>query len=115
MEEIGLVDVAGYLAAGATLVAFAQRDMLPMRISALTANGFFVAYGLLGGFYPVLVLHLILLPLNAKRLWDQVEASRPARKARPATLLEEWKASRTERQVAWNRKPLGQRWATPWE
>ncbi len=63
MDGVGLVDVTGYLAAGATLLAFAQRDMLPMRVSALAANVFFVTYGLLGSFYPVLVLHVLLLPL----------------------------------------------------
>ena len=63
--------------------------MLPMRVSALTANDFFVPYNAPGNFYPVLVLHLVLLPLNAKRLWDHVGVNYiPA--SHPATLLEEW-------------------------
>ena len=100
MDSIGLVDLSGYLAAGATLVAFAQRDMLPMRICALAANVFFVLYGGLGGFYLALALHLILLPLNAKRLWDQVAQTVNHKNVeRPATLFEKWQATRSDQRT----------------
>ena len=42
--------------------------MLPMRIFALGANVCFIAYGVMGWFMPVLVLHLVLLPINLLRL-----------------------------------------------
>jgi hypothetical protein len=51
-----------------TLITFAQRTMLPMRVTALLANVFFILYGWLGPFYPVLILHVILLPVNTIRL-----------------------------------------------
>jgi hypothetical protein len=35
---------------------------------AIAANLFFIGYGALGLLYPVLFLHLILLPLNVMRL-----------------------------------------------
>ena len=82
-----VIDLLGFLAAGATLCAFAQKRMLPMRISALAANAFFIAYGGLGVFYPVLVLHLLLLPLNLARLIQQIQDEA----ARAPTLLEEWR------------------------
>ena len=62
------VDVLGCAAAAATLLTFAQRRMWPMRISAIAANLFFIGYGALGQLYPVLLLHLLLLPLNVVRL-----------------------------------------------
>jgi hypothetical protein len=62
------VDGLGFIASGATLIAFAQKRMLPMRIAAIAANVCFIGYGALGVFYPVLALHLILLPLNIRRL-----------------------------------------------
>ncbi len=62
------VDVLGCVAAAATLLTFAQKRMWPMRISAIAANLFFIGYGALGQLYPVLFLHLILLPLNVVRL-----------------------------------------------
>lgn len=94
MNDLGAVDLAGYLAAAATLVAFAQREILPMRAAALGANLFFIAYGALGPFYPVLLLHLVLLPLNAKRFRDQWRVGRPRAgdPSAPMPLLEEWRA-----------------------
>ena len=62
------VDVLGFVASAATLLTFAQRQMLPMRVFAVAANIFFIGYGALGLLYPVLFLHLILLPLNVARL-----------------------------------------------
>ena len=61
-------DLVGSAAAAATLLTFAQKRMWPMRISAIAANLFFIGYGALGLLYPVLFLHLILLPLNVIRL-----------------------------------------------
>jgi hypothetical protein len=63
-----LIDVVGYAASGLTLATFAQRAMLPMRLLALGANVCFIGYGSLGSYMPVLVLHLILLPINFVRL-----------------------------------------------
>jgi hypothetical protein len=42
--------------------------MIPMRIAAIAANVCFIGFGFLAACYPVLMLHLILLPLNAYRL-----------------------------------------------
>jgi hypothetical protein len=69
--------------------------MMPMRMSAIAANIFFVAYGALGPFYPVLLLHLILLPPNVKRLVEHADSvrsdtSKDPRKAK-STLVEEWR------------------------
>jgi hypothetical protein len=44
--------------------------MVPLRIAALGSNVAFVAYGLALGLMPVWLLHAILLPLNARRLFD---------------------------------------------
>jgi hypothetical protein len=64
----GLIDALGYAASGLTLATFAQRAMLPMRIMAIGANICFIGYGAMGWFMPVLVLHVILLPINLVRL-----------------------------------------------
>ncbi|RDI57977.1 hypothetical protein [Microvirga subterranea] len=62
------IDALGYAASLLTLVTFAQRTMLPMRIMAIGANICFIGYGAMGQFMPVLMLHLILLPINLARL-----------------------------------------------
>jgi CRP-like cAMP-binding protein len=45
-----------------------MKTMRPLRIAALASNVLFAAYGLLGGIYPVLILHLVLFPINLARL-----------------------------------------------
>src|SRR5512136_2402821 len=42
--------------------------MIPLRILALGSNLLFMAYGYVDHLYPVLMLHAILLPVNALRL-----------------------------------------------
>jgi hypothetical protein len=63
-------DILGWMAALATLACFASSEMLRLRILALVANVAFVAYATQAGLLPVLVLHLVLAPVNAWRLWQ---------------------------------------------
>jgi hypothetical protein len=72
---LGWIDILGYAASGMTLATFAQRTMLPMRIMALGSNVCFIGYGAMGPFMPVLMLHLILLPINLARLRTLVRQS----------------------------------------
>ena len=58
----------GWLAASLTLLAFSQRSMLPLRIAAIGSNLSFISYGIMAHLYPVMVLHVLLLPCNAFRL-----------------------------------------------
>ena len=68
------LDILGWMAALATLACFASSEMLRQRILALVANVAFVAYATQAGLLPVLVLHLVLAPVNAWRLWQLVRA-----------------------------------------
>jgi hypothetical protein len=74
MHLFGIHEILGYCAAALTLLTFAQSRMLPMRIFASAANVLFIGYGVLGGLYPVAVLHVLLLPINLKRLIDLLRA-----------------------------------------
>jgi CRP/FNR family transcriptional regulator, cyclic AMP receptor protein len=65
-----LVDAIGWLAAALTLLTFATRDMVVLRLMALGANTAFIVYGMAGQLWPVVVLHVTLLPLNAVRLLE---------------------------------------------
>src|SRR5579862_4276274 len=58
----------GYVASALVLCTFLTRTMMPLRIVALGSNVAFITYGALLHLYPVLVLHVILLPVNAWRL-----------------------------------------------
>jgi CRP/FNR family transcriptional regulator, cyclic AMP receptor protein len=65
---VNWIDLLGYAASASVLVTFCMSTMLPLRIVAIASNVLFAAYGAIAHIYPVLVLHLILLPVNTARL-----------------------------------------------
>lgn len=61
-------ELLGYAAAALVLASFCMRGMVALRLTAIAGNLAFIAYGVSAGLDPVLLLHLLLLPLNALRL-----------------------------------------------
>ena len=61
-------ELIGYLASLLVLAAFCMRDMVALRVVALASNLAFITYAVLEGLGPVLLLHAMLLPVNALRL-----------------------------------------------
>lgn len=72
-------DYVGYLASALVLCTFCARTMVPLRILALGSNIAFITYGGLLHLYPVLFLHVVLLPLNAWRLAEILMLGRRVR------------------------------------
>ena len=66
------VEAIGYLAALITLATFYMKTMIPLRIAGIVSNFTWIAYGLMAGVYPPLVLHVLLLPLNFIRLQQMI-------------------------------------------
>ena len=62
------VDGIGFCASLAVLASFCMTTILPLRILALASNVLFILYGVLGNIYPVLLLHVVLLPINLIKL-----------------------------------------------
>jgi hypothetical protein len=62
------VDTLGWVAAGLTLLTFSMRGMMALRLTGIAANIAFMSYGVAEGLYPVVALHLMLLPCNLIRL-----------------------------------------------
>ena len=58
----------GFIASALVLAAFGMKDMVNLRVVAICSNFAFIAYALLLHLLPVLLLHVILLPLNGWRL-----------------------------------------------
>jgi hypothetical protein len=73
----------GYLASLLVLATFSMRDMVSLRVVAIASNVVFITYGALAEVSPVLLLHVVLLPVNALRLAESV---RSALRARAATV-----------------------------
>jgi CRP/FNR family transcriptional regulator, cyclic AMP receptor protein len=61
-------EALGYLASALVLATFCMRDMVALRCMAIASNLAFIAYGALADVGPVLLLHLLLLPVNVQRL-----------------------------------------------
>jgi CRP/FNR family cyclic AMP-dependent transcriptional regulator len=75
------IELVGYLAAAITVATFWMRTMIPLRVAGIGSNLAWITYGLLAGVYPALILHLLVLPLNAVRLRQMIELVRKVRAA----------------------------------
>jgi len=72
------VDGLGFAAFGLVLATFCMKGLVPLRAMAITSNLAFILYGYAAGIEPVLVLHLILLPINVMRLLESLGIGLPA-------------------------------------
>jgi fatty acid desaturase len=68
MSNLPVIDTIGFAAAGLVLATFCMRSMRALRWVAIASNLAFIAYGYLGNLAPVLLLHVLLLPVNVYRL-----------------------------------------------
>jgi hypothetical protein len=75
------LNVVGYVASALVVLTFYMREMVPLRVAALCSNVAFLIYGIGLGLGPVVVLHGMLIPLNAWRLLHALPANGSARAA----------------------------------
>jgi len=85
--DIATHDLLGYAAAGLVLITFLAQSMTALRAIAIASNMMFIAYALVAGLPPVLLLHALLLPLNAWRLWQASRAQPRAHERIEPTLV----------------------------
>jgi CRP/FNR family cyclic AMP-dependent transcriptional regulator len=76
------IEAAGYLASALVLATFCMKTMIPLRCAAVCSNVAFIVYGFYDHLYPVLILHMILLPLN---IWRAVQLLRLIRRVEAAS------------------------------
>jgi CRP/FNR family transcriptional regulator, cyclic AMP receptor protein len=72
----GWTDIIGYFGAFLLVLTFFMSSMIPLRITAICSSLAWLTYGLVDTLYPIIVLHMILLPLNSYRLWQAVKQPR---------------------------------------
>lgn len=90
VSSVSWVDAAGYLASILVFATFCMRTMLPLRLVAIGSNLLFIVYGYMGGVYPVLLLHLVLLPMNVWRAIGIVRITRAVRVAAGGATSLDW-------------------------
>lgn len=81
-------ELFGYAAAALVLGTFMMRTMILLRIVAIISNVAFMTYGFVNGLLPVLLLHLVLLPVNLYRLTEMVRLIAQAKDADPAKAIQ---------------------------
>jgi hypothetical protein len=82
-----MADLLGYAASCAVLATFLMRTMVPLRLIAILSNVLFLTFGYIQHIYPVLFLHMALLPINTWRLLAlQDRPSAQSRIFRPASV-----------------------------
>jgi hypothetical protein len=85
-----IVDVVAIAAVLTNIAAYSMRTMIPLRIVAISTNVLFIAYSIMGGVVPTLILHVILLPLNTYRLIQMQRLVRDVTEACSADLQFDW-------------------------
>ena len=76
------LEILGY--AGGVLVfsTFYLKTMIPLRLVAIASNVVYIAYSAMAGLLPILLLHVLLMPLN---IWRLIEVKQLIRKVRAST------------------------------
>jgi len=67
-DNASWIDALGYAASLSVLATFCMSTMMPLRYIAIASNVLFAAFGYFDHIRPVLILHLVLLPINIIRL-----------------------------------------------
>jgi CRP/FNR family cyclic AMP-dependent transcriptional regulator len=95
--HLDIIGVIGLLAACLTFTSDLMKNMLPLRLIALAANLLFVVYYFLHNEPLHMLLHLVLLPVNAKRLWDIHRLVRELKKVDQDASVADWLVPHMER------------------
>ena len=82
--------VTGFIGGGLTLASYAMKSMMPLRVVALSASVFFLAYGSIEGALPTIVLSLAMILINGKKAWEIRTLVRAIEQAKSDTPIAEW-------------------------
>lgn len=90
LYPLSIANALGILGAGLVILTFFMKSMLPLRTLAVASNIAFLGYAYLAGFFPLLLLHAALLPLNVKRIWDIQMLIKQIKEAKEDDPLASW-------------------------
>ena len=78
---MGFVQIVGYLAALLMFSTFYMKRMIPLRAVGICSNIAFIIYAGSSGIYPLLILHICLLPLNTLRMIQMMKLVKKVKEA----------------------------------
>jgi len=80
----------GFIGAALMVTSYLMKNMLPLRMVALSANVFLVVYALQGGSWPTVVLYLAMIPINVKKVREILKLVRAIENAKADSPVGEW-------------------------
>lgn len=84
--NIPALELLGYLGAALVFATFYLKTLIRLRLLAIASNVVFIAYAEMGHMLPILVLHLLLLPLNTWRLMEIRQLIKRVRQSNQASI-----------------------------
>ena len=72
------------------VASYLMKNMLPLRMVALSANVFLVVYAVQGGSWPTVVLYVAMIPINVKKVMQIKKLIRAIENAKADTPIGEW-------------------------
>ena len=75
------LELLGFLAACLMFSTFYMKNMIPLRIIGMASNATFIVYAINAEVWPLLVLHIVLLPMNFFRLIQMLKLIEQVRSA----------------------------------
>jgi CRP/FNR family cyclic AMP-dependent transcriptional regulator len=78
------------LGVASTGASFIMKRMVPLRALALASNSCFIGYGFAAGVLGSILVNAVLVPINAKRLWEIKKLSKEIARATQESPISEW-------------------------
>jgi hypothetical protein len=98
LAQITLANMCALIGSAFFVATLLMRTMMPLRISNIISNVFFIAFGALGADIKTFLMYLLLLPINGVRLYQMRKLVKMARNATKGDKSMEWlKPFMTER------------------
>lgn len=84
------VEAIGWLGAALAITGSAMKTIIPLRCIGIATNVVSLTYASIMGLYPSMTVNLILLPLNAVRLYQMLRLIRQVKHASKSDLSMDW-------------------------
>jgi CRP/FNR family cyclic AMP-dependent transcriptional regulator len=92
--------ILGCLGVVFSLASFAVKRMTSLRLLAMVSNVCFIGYGYSIAAWPGVVLNIVLLPINARRVWEIRQLSRQIAQTTEHAAPSEWLLPHMNRRTA---------------
>jgi len=90
LAAINVANMLALLGAIFFVATLLMRTIVPLRVSAIISDVFFVSYAVLAGSVTTFILYILLLPINVVRLYQMIKLVKKARASAEGDLSMDW-------------------------